>query len=207
MVFLRKLSTALLALILFSQPVCTQTQEALVSAFSKSYKAEADGEYSKAAEVIKRVFNKDSYEINLRLGWLNYKAGLSEEAEGYYRRAIQIMPYGIEARFGIVFPLVQMGKTDQVILVYDELLKIDPQNSVANFRLGLVYYEQGNFAQSEKYFTKVVNLYPFDYDGLHMLAWTKLKAGKTQDAKAVFNKTLLYKPGDPSCLAGLSLIK
>jgi tetratricopeptide (TPR) repeat protein len=138
---------------------------------------------------------------------LNYKAGLFEEAEGYYRRAIQIMPYGIEARFGIVFPLTTMGKTDQVILVYEELLKIDPQNSLANFRLGLVYYGQGNYAQSEKYFTKVVNLYPFDYDGLQMLAWTKLKAGKTQDAKAVFNKALLYKPGDPSCLEGLSLIK
>ena len=207
MVFLRKLSTAFLFFILFSQAGITQTQEALISAFSKSYKAEADGDYAKATEVIKRVFNKDSYEINLRLGWLNYKAGLFEEAEGYYRRAIQIMPYGIEARFGIVFPLTTMGKTDQVILVYEELLKIDPQNSLANFRLGLVYYGQGNYAQSEKYFTKVVILYPFDYDGLQMLAWTKLKAGKTQDAKAVFNKALLYKPGDPLCLEGLSLIK
>ena len=198
---------AIFVALLLTQAGRSQTQEALVSAFSKSYKAENEGDYSKASEVIKRVFNKDSYEINLRLGWLNYKAGVFAEAENYYRRAIQIMPYGIEARFGIIFPLTSMGKLDQAIQMYEEILKIDPQNSVANFRLGLVHYGKGNYIQAEKYFTKVVNLFPFDYDGLHMLAWTKLKNGKTQDAKALFNKTLLYLPGDSSCLEGLSLIK
>lgn len=205
--FLRKVVTTGLSCLLALQLGQAQTQEVLITAFTKSYKAEAEGDYSRATDAIRKIFNKDSYEINLRLGWLTYKSGLYEEAENYYRRAIQIMPYGIEARFGIVYPLAASGKWDQVTFFYEEILKIDPQNSVANYRFGMVNYSRGNFASAEKHFSKVVNLYPFDYDGLHMLGWTKFKMGKTQDAKALFQKALLYKPGDPSSLEGLSLIK
>ncbi|MEZ5148220.1 MAG: hypothetical protein R2759_14450 [Bacteroidales bacterium] len=53
---------------------------------------------------------------------------------------------------------------------------------------------------------KVVNLYPFDYDGLIMFAWTNLKLGKLREAKVLFNKVLMYKPDDSSALEGLSVI-
>lgn len=184
-----------------------QDQQTLQSAFSASYKAEGEGDYTKAANAMKKVFDKDSYEINLRLGWLSYKAGLFDDSESYHLRAIQLLPYGIEARFGLINPLASKGKWDHVIQHYQEILKIDPQNSLANFRLGLVYYGREEYAKAETLFTKVVNLWPFDYDGLHMLAWTMLRLGKAQEAKALFNKALLYRPGDASSQEGLSLIK
>ena len=40
-----------------------------------------------------------------------------------------------------------------------------------------------------------------------MLALTNLKLGKTREAKVLFNKALLYSPGDTSAKEGLSLIK
>jgi len=203
---LKKLTFIVLVLLIGGNGI-SQNQSELVSAFAESYKAESDGDYSKATDVLKKVFNKDSYEINLRLGWLSYKAGLLDDAESYYRRASQLMPYSLEARFGLVFPLSSMGQWDQVIQVYEEILEIDPQNSVANYRFGLVYYGREEYSKAEKYFSKVVNLYPFDYDGLHLLAWTKLRLGKTQDAKALYNKALLNRPKDASSLEGLSLIK
>lgn len=203
---LKKLTFIVLVLLIGGKGI-SQNHEELVSAFTVSYKAESDGDYTKATDVLKKVFNKDSYEINLRLGWLSYKAGLLDDSESYYRKATQLMPYSIEARFGLVYPLSSMGQWDQVIQVYEEILNIDPQNSVANYRFGLVYYGREEYGKADKYFTKVVNLYPFDYDGLHLLAWTKLRLGKTQDAKALFNKALLNRPGDASSLEGLSLIQ
>lgn len=184
-----------------------QSQEQLLSAFKNSYAHEAAGDYQQAMKELKDVFSKDSYETNLRLGWLSYKSGLLDESESYYRRAVQLMPYSIEARFGIIYPLSSAGQWDQVIQMYEEILKIDPNNSVANYRFGLVHYGRAAYAKAEKHLSKVVNLYPFDYDGLHMLAWTKLKLGKTQEAKALFQKALLYKPEDASSLEGLSLIR
>jgi tetratricopeptide (TPR) repeat protein len=205
--FLRKVFVFSFMFLISAVGTHAQDFTEIQTAFSASYKYEADGDYTKASEAVKKVFQKDSYEINLRLAWLSYKAGLLDESESYYRRSIQLMPYSLEARFGLIYPLSSAGTWDQVIKIYNEILSIDPQNSIANFRLALVYYGREDYVRAEKLFSKVVNLFPFDYDGVHMLAWTKLKNGKSQEAKALFQKALLYKPGDISSLDGLSLIR
>ena len=56
-------------------------------------------------------------------------------------------------------------------------------------------------------FEKVVNLYPFDYDSIHMLAWTKFKLGQLGEAKQLFAKALRIRPGDESATEGYNLIK
>ncbi len=184
-----------------------QNHQVLVDAFSSSYAKETAGDYKGGLDALKSVYDKDHYELNLRMGWLSYLSGMLDESQSYYQRAVSLMPMGIEARFGLIFPLSSMGNWTQVIRIYDEILKIDPMNSIANFRLGLVYYGQNNFLKAKPLFEKVVNLYPFDYDGLNMMAWTHLKLGNSREAKILFQKSLLNKPGDASALEGLSLIK
>ena len=184
-----------------------QEHQVLVDAFSSSYAKETAGDYKGGLDVLKSVYDKDHYELNLRMGWLSYLSGLLDESQSYYQRAVSLMPMGIEARFGLIFPLSSMGNWTQVIRIYDEILRIDPMNSIANFRLGLVYYGQNNFLKAKPLFEKVINLYPFDYDGLNMMAWTHLKMGNSREAKILFQKSLLNKPGDTSALEGLSLIK
>jgi tetratricopeptide (TPR) repeat protein len=73
-------------------------------------------------------------------------------------------------------------------------------------RLGLVYYGRKDYMKAEKLFDKVVNLYPFDYDALLMLAWTKLQLKKYREAKVLFNKALMNSPGGQSALEGLELL-
>ena len=51
-----------------------------------------------------------------------------------------------------------------------------------------------------------VNLYPFDYDSVIMLAWTNFQLNKFREAKVLFNKSLLIRPGDESALEGLGLM-
>jgi len=183
------------------------SQENVLKAFKESYALEARGEYKKAAEVMKGVYSEDSYEINLRLGWLNYQAGLFTESTAFYQKALAILPYSEEAKFGIIYPLSALGKWNEVIHFYEKILEISPNNTTANYRLGLIYYGREDYGTAYKYFEKVVNLYPFGYDGLLMFAWTNLKTGKLREAKILFNKVLMYSPDDVSALEGLSLIK
>jgi tetratricopeptide (TPR) repeat protein len=184
-----------------------QNHQKLVDAFSSSYAKETAGDYKGGLDDLKRIYDKDHYEINLRLGWLSYLAGMLDESQSYYQRAISLMPMGIEARFGLIYPLSSMGNWTNVIRIYDEILKIDQMNSIANYRLGVVYYGRNEFVKAKPFFEKIVNLYPFEYDGLNMLAWTNLRLGNTREAKILFQKTLLYKPGDASALEGLALLK
>ena len=86
-------------------------------------------------------------------------------------------------------------------------MQIDPQNTVANYRLGSIYYGAEDYTTALKYFEKLVNLYPFDFDGLLMYAWTNLKLGKFREAEVLFNKVLMNRPNDKSALQGLELIK
>jgi tetratricopeptide (TPR) repeat protein len=118
-----------------------------------------------------------------------------------------LKPLSIEARLGIVYPASAMGNWNQVENRYLEILKIDPENSLVNYRMGLIYYGREDYGTAFKYFEKVVNHYPFDYDSVIILAWTNYMMGKYREAKVLFQKALLIQPNDPSALEGLALIK
>lgn len=194
--------------LLASSPLLSQTDsKPLLVAFENSYLMEAKADYSRAIRTLKDIYQENSYEINLRLGWLNYLAGLHLESTNYYQKAIKLKPYALEPKFGFVLPAAVLGNWSQVILQYQEILKIDPQNTLANYRMGSIYYNKLDYISAEKYLEKVVNLYPFDYDANLLYGWTNLKLGKLREAKVLFNKVLLNKPKDTSALEGLSLIK
>ncbi|MCX6223331.1 MAG: tetratricopeptide repeat protein [Bacteroidia bacterium] len=188
-------------------PAGAQNFDKLRAAFRTSYTQENSGDYKAAVNTLKSVYDDSSYEMNLRLGWVSFKSGDFKESEAYYRKAITLRPYGIEARFGLVFPLSSMGNWTLVNSIYEEILAIDANNALANYRYGLLAYGKEDYAKADKLFSKVFNLYPFDYDSLIMLAWTRFKLGKSLEARALFQKTLLYSPDDSSALEGLSLIR
>jgi tetratricopeptide (TPR) repeat protein len=183
------------------------SQDVLQAAFSKSYATEKNGDFTASMEPLKKVYDESSYELNLRLGWLNYNAGLFDEAIIFYGRAQKLKPYSEEARFGLILPLTALGKWNDVIKIYDAILETSPNNSVALYRLGLVYYGRKDYNKANTLFKKVVDLYPFGYDGLLMLGWTSYFLGNTSQAKVLFNKVNLYNPGDKSANEGLNLIK
>lgn len=184
----------------------SQDAEGQIKAFRESYAFENTGELQKSIEVLRSVYDDKSYEINLRLGWLTYLSGSFIESSSYYNRAISLMPYAIEPRLGIVYPLSAMGNWDQVTGHYKKILAVDPGNSIVNYRLGVIYYNMEDFVTSHLHLEKVVNLYPFDIDGLVMLAWCKYRLRQFREAKILFHRALMHTPDNPSAREGLSLI-
>ncbi|SMD46029.1 Tetratricopeptide repeat-containing protein [Aquiflexum balticum DSM 16537] len=182
-------------------------QDKIIDAFKQSYSLEKTENFKGAIESLKAVYQSDSYELNLRLGWLTYLAGQVQESIDYYSKAVSLEPYAIEPKLGLALPLSVQGKWDEIEEIYQKILQIDPNNSLVNYRLGLIYYNRGNFDKADPYLEKVVNLYPFDYDGLILLAWNKLNLQKSREAKVLFQKVLMNNPDDASALEGLKLIK
>lgn len=181
--------------------------ETTIKGFQSSYLHEATGDLATAIKDLKDVYDEESYEINLRLGWLSYSSGLFTESQSYYNRAVDLKPFAIEPRFGLIYPTAAMGNWDIVINQYNKIIEIAPGNTIAMHRLGLVYYGKKDYLKAEKLFDKVVNLYPFDYDALIMLAWTKFQLKKYREAKVLFNKALMNTPGGQSALEGLELLE
>ncbi len=192
---------------LWTMPLPAAGQELLTEAFRISYESENAGEIEKAIEALEKVYEPSSYELNLRLGWLHYQKGKMDESIVYYRRAVDLKPYAVESKLGLAYPYSAMAMWNDIIPLYESILKVDPQNSLVNYRLGLIYYNRGQYERADHYLEKVVNLYPFDYDSLLLFAWNKLMLGRTREAKVLFQKTLLANPGDESAQRGLEMIR
>ncbi len=187
--------------------IFAQSNEEIIKAFKTSYTLEKSGSYKKAADELKKVYSDNSYEVNLRLGWLEYNAGLFDESAAHYQKALSLKPYSEEAKFGLIYPKYAQGKWSEVISLYKKILEINPSQTTANYRLGLIYFGRKNYTVAASYFEKIINLYPFDYDGNLMLAWSYYYLDKKNKAKLLFNKVLMINPNDKSAGDGLSFLK
>lgn len=198
---------AALAMVILSTSTHSQDYEKIHAAFRESYAKEASGEFAYAVEALRNVYDEGSYEINLRLGWLSYSMGNFTESIAYYQKAMSLKPLAIEPRFGMTYPASAAGNWEMVRQQYLNILEIDPMNSQANYYLGMIYYNWEKYEDALHCFERVANLYPFDYEGLLMYAWTHYRLGKLREAKVLFNKVLMNSPDDESATEGLKLIQ
>lgn len=198
MEILNKKIVVLLVFCNFFFGLIAQSDNAVREAIKKSYDSEYQLKYQKAIEDLMGVYEPTSYELNLRIGWLSYKAGKYTESINYYKKAITKMPISIEAKLGIVYPLGALEKWEQVVDNYLAIVKIDAFNATANYRLALIYYNRGDYGNSWKYLQKYINLYPFDYDGNSLAGWVKYSVGKKEEAYVFFKKALMVNPYDTS---------
>ena len=194
------------ALFLMSLSMKGQNIADLQAAFSKSYIAENQKNYIQAIDEMKTVYKESDYISNIRLGWLNYLAKQYGESIIFYRKAIALKPYAIEAKLGCVKPLSAIENWEKVKEQYQEILNIDPLNTTANYWLGVIFFNRKDYKTAINLFEKVVNLYPLDYDSVIMLAWAKLNNNSHTDAKLLFQQALIIRPNDNSALSGLQLI-
>ena len=78
----------------------SQADIELRTAFKKSYEAESLTKYAKAIEELTPFSNVNTYEVNIRLGYLNYMNAKFLQAALYYKKCIELAPKSVEARLG-----------------------------------------------------------------------------------------------------------
>jgi len=181
----------IIALLFSSQLI--MAQEDITAAFSKSYVNETNKQYQKAINNLK-PFDTGAYVVNLRLGWLYYLKGEYNKSKIYYTKAITNSNKSIEARFGLIYPISAMKNWDEVLNVYKDILQIDPNNTVALYRLAYINYTRKNWAASELLLHKLLSLYPFDYDANLLLGSVLIKNGTITEAKKILQTALIYNP-------------
>lgn len=175
---------------LFSFSPKAQNAEA---AFTKSYAFEYDTQYAKAITALLEA-GEDTYEINLRLGWLYYSSKDYAKSETYYKKAISMETGSIEARFGLALPLSAQGNWNDVLATYLEVVKQDPNNSIANYRIASIYYNRKDYANATSCLLKVIKMYPFDYDSNLLYGKILMAQNKNAEAKKFLTKAIEYNP-------------
>ena len=180
-------------LVIVSFYLSTSAQQNSDIAFSKSYSFEYETQYAKAISAITDL-HIDNYQIDLRLGWLYYLSKDYVKSELYYKKAVALEKTSIEARFGLVLPMAAVSNWNNILTVYIEITKLDPNNSIANYRIASIYFARKDYANAGNYVLKVLRLYPFDYDSNLLYGKILMAQIKNAEAKKYLIKALEYNP-------------
>lgn len=193
--------TSIIILLAFTiQSFAQELNKNLQSAFAKSYEYEYAYNYDDAIKSIQQFSNATSYEVNVRLGWLNYLKGEHTQSIAYYKKAITSNPSSIEARLGIANPLSYIGNWEEITNQYLAIVKLDSKNYTANYRLALIYYSSKKSAKAITYINSLSVLYPFDYEVNLLSAKINITLGSISNAKNALNKCLLYNPSSSEAI-------
>lgn len=177
----------------------------VIPMFAASYEFASNSDNKNAAAELQKIYDRKSYFINLRLGWLMFQAGLHNESLNYYKIAMEIMPGSVEAKLGALLPLEAMGNVSEQKALCETILGIDPQNTTVLYKLGYIHYQKKDYDKALPFFEKLVKLYPFSYDGLFMYGWTHYQLGKLTESREIFYKVLCLSPGNQSVMQALRL--
>jgi len=177
--------------------------------YQQSYEEEARGNYQEAILALTQAnrAGDNSYLYHLRLGWLQYLASKYPDSVNSYRRAAVLGKDSIEAKLGLMLPLMAQGKWYEAERVAKEILSLERLSYLANSRLAYIYYNLNQYKEAESYYRKILVYYPGDIEMQVGLAWSLLKQDKKEVAEKVFEEILRYVPNHVSANAGMKIAK
>ncbi|MDO8281790.1 MAG: tetratricopeptide repeat protein [Thermodesulfovibrionia bacterium] len=118
------------------------------------------------------------------------------EEEAVLREILNDDPGYYKIRHRIAKAVYWQGKYDEAILLFNEALKINPDNADTMFWLGRTYYKQKAYADSLKWFRRCLERDPQYDDANYYAGLASIGAGDTADAKAFFKRELVVDPED-----------
>lgn len=195
----------LLACVFAGGLAASAAPQGVADLYRTSYRAEAQNRPDEAFEAMEaiRTRAKDSYFVNVRLGWVAYLAGRFEESAQAYRRAAKAQPKAIEAKLGLTLPLLGQKKWAELESACRAVLRLDPKNNLARARLAHALYSRGNYPDSATTYRGLMNDYPGELDHQTGLGWCLARMGRTKEAQALFKAVLAVSPDNPNALQGL----
>jgi hypothetical protein len=94
-----------------------------------SYTAEAAGQFQAALSALTELPapQRESYLASFRRGWLLYRLNQHAESVAAYKLAAMAEPASIEARVGLLMPLMALTRLNDVAVLAEDVLKRDPE--------------------------------------------------------------------------------
>lgn len=150
-----------LTLLIAATAPTTARADALQDALVKSYEAERSQQYDEAVTALLSA-RKQTYLVNMRLGWLHYLRGDYASSKQFYQAAMRMAPKSVEPRLGYTLPLMAEQKWQEVEAVCKTILGLDANHYTAALRLTTALRIQGKFRPARDLNAGMLELYPTD---------------------------------------------
>lgn len=157
----------------------TAADSDLQRAFAASYAAEAAGDLAGAATALAPFLasRPGDYLLNLRLGWLAYRRGEYGQAVTWYRTASLARPASLEARLGLIAPLMALQRWSEARSEAFAVLAVEPGQVAASLLLAEILLKQGYPRSADDIAARLVAAYPADATCAALRARTQAALG------------------------------
>ena len=147
--------------------------EAYEKAYSVAVKALAlDDTLAEAHEAIGAA-----YSLGLRM----------KEAMREHKRALELNPNYVTARYMYAYALMYDGRMDEAILEFKKAEELDPIGTARNGGLCIAYLAMGDEENAFKVAKRFVEIEPDDMNASNVLGYLYLKRGEREEALRYFN--------------------
>ena len=176
-------------IILFLSGFGMSSSYAEVDPWKESYRLEKTYQYDAAINALKGV-SSDNELAKLRRGWLYYSMGSYSKSIEHYKFAIKSNQNSIDARLGIILPLLEQGRWREAAQNANKVIEISPWNYYAHIRLMHAEQALKQWDELSKHALAVHQRYPSDATVLIYLARANLSLDNQPAAKKYYRKVL-----------------
>lgn len=163
-----------------------------------------DGDVNKAIENLEKAITDEpgSAEAHLTLGQAYVRNKRNDDAQKQFEAAftldaatpMSITAASAEEPFLMGNAHAGLNQLEQAKAAYEEALKLDPKKSAAYTNLGVVYYQQGKFADAVTQLKQALDIDPQDAETYYMLGATYVQQSNLSEAEKAFQQALTLKP-------------
>ncbi len=114
----------------------------------------------------------------------------------FKKKSAKLIPENTRALLKSALVNLHNQNKQQALRDLEQALKISPDSDEINHFLGMIYYQEGNFAQSYPFFQTAYAHNPDDIDNLLYLALTTFLAKSQAEGEKLFDKAIAESPND-----------
>ncbi len=133
---------------------CLDIDRANIGAlYNKSLIAMRWRKYDSAVHFLRtaQALSPERYDILCNLGVACENSGRKAMAEGYYSKALELNPKGIEALDNISALFIAAGRAEEALSVVLRWREMEPNSSTCKYRLACIASLQGDFVTAERF--------------------------------------------------------
>ncbi|HBP45895.1 MAG TPA: hypothetical protein DD635_08310 [Flavobacteriales bacterium] len=116
-------------------------------------------------------------------------------AEEFYRSAIELRPFSVEAHYNLAMFLQEEQRLDDALAEYREILALDSSNATASFNQGYIHLEYyAQYDSAAFWFTEAIQRLPYYHQAFFNRGLARESLGDRTGAIADYSEALRIKP-------------
>jgi len=123
-----------------------------------------------------------------------------------YGRSLAIAPGNKLAANNLASDLADLGRYQEAIPIYQQILRRDPNYWLGIYNLGYCLYKTGRYKEACNYLARAITLDPSEPEPFVYLGMANFRVGRTVEAIAYLREGVALNPGDARYHFGLGMV-